>query len=160
MRGNQDRRPPKSADEDGRWQAVLARDAAHDGAFVYAVRSTGVYCRPSCPSVRPRRDQVVFYAFPEAAERGGFRPCRRCRPRQFPVRDPHVQRVQEACRLLEANADGPLTLASLGARVALSPAHLQRVFKRITGVTPRAYADACRLGRLKTRLREGRNGWS
>jgi AraC family transcriptional regulator of adaptative response/methylated-DNA-[protein]-cysteine methyltransferase len=145
---------PRVADEEGCWRAVLARDAGRDGAFVYAVRSTGIYCRPSCPSVRPRREQVVFLPFPEAAEQLGFRACRRCRPRQAKVRDPHVELVQGACRYMEANLETSLTLAALSAHVGLSPPHLQRVFKRVTGITPRQYADACRLGRFKARLKE------
>jgi AraC family transcriptional regulator of adaptative response/methylated-DNA-[protein]-cysteine methyltransferase len=145
-----------AADEDGRWQAVLARDAAADGAFVYAVRSTGVYCRPSCPAARPRRGQVVFFRVPELAEQRGYRPCRRCRPRDAGDGDPQVARVRDVCRHIQTNLEGPLTLDALGARAGLSPAHLQRVFKRVTGITPRQFADACRLGRLKTRLRERR----
>jgi AraC family transcriptional regulator of adaptative response/methylated-DNA-[protein]-cysteine methyltransferase len=133
---------------------VLAHDAGRDGTFVYAVRSTGVYCRPSCPSVRPRRAQVVFFPVPEAAERFGFRPCRRCRPRQARAADPHVALVRSACRYMEDNLETSLTLAALGKNLGLSPAHFQRIFKRITGISPRQYADACRLGRLKTRLKD------
>jgi AraC family transcriptional regulator of adaptative response/methylated-DNA-[protein]-cysteine methyltransferase len=147
---------PRVADEGRCWQAVLSRDASCDGTFVYAVRSTGVYCRPSCPSRHPRRAQVVFYPVPEAAERCGYRPCRRCRPHQAAAGDPHVEVVRGTCRFIEANLESPLTLADLGAAAGLSPCHLQRIFKRITGITPRQYVDACRLGRLKARLKERR----
>jgi AraC family transcriptional regulator of adaptative response/methylated-DNA-[protein]-cysteine methyltransferase len=145
---------PRVADEEACWRAVLDRDAGRDGTFVYAVRSTGVYCRPSCPARQPRRVQVVFYPLPEVARACGYRPCKRCRPDQGGGGDPQVEVVRRACRLLEAHAEGPLSLAELGADAGLSPAHLQRVFKRVTGISPRQYADACRLGRLKARLKE------
>jgi AraC family transcriptional regulator of adaptative response/methylated-DNA-[protein]-cysteine methyltransferase len=141
-------------DEARCWQAVLNRDAANDGRFVYAVRSTGVYCRPSCPAWRPTREGVVFYPVPEAAEQAGFRPCGRCRPNEVTATDPGVQVVRRICRYVEANLEEKLSLAALGAQAGLSPEHLQRTFKRVTGISPRQYADACRLGRLKTRLRE------
>jgi AraC family transcriptional regulator of adaptative response/methylated-DNA-[protein]-cysteine methyltransferase len=141
------------ADEESCWRAVLARDAGCDGAFVYAVRSTGVYCRPSCPSVRPRRAGVVFFPVPEAAEQAGFRPCRRCLPAQAVPADPHVDLVRRTCRYIEANLESPLTLAALGGQAGVSPPHLQRVFRRVTGITPRQYADACRLHHLKARLK-------
>lgn len=142
-------------DEDQQWRAVLARDAEADGAFVYAVRSTGIYCRPTCPSRRPRRENVAFYPLPEAAEQAGFRACRRCHPEQVAVRDPQVELVQRVCRAITANPEEPPTLASLSAVVHLSPFHLQRTFKRVMGITPRQYADACRVGRLKDELRRG-----
>jgi AraC family transcriptional regulator of adaptative response/methylated-DNA-[protein]-cysteine methyltransferase len=144
------------ADEEACWRAVLDRDAAWDGRFVYAVRATGVYCRPSCPSRRPRRSGVVFYPVPEAAEQCGYRPCRRCRPHQGSAADPHVELVRRTCRYIEANLEAALTLGALGEQVGLSPFHLQRTFKRVTGISPRQYADACRLGRLKARLRESK----
>jgi AraC family transcriptional regulator of adaptative response/methylated-DNA-[protein]-cysteine methyltransferase len=99
---------------------------------------------------------VVFFPLPEAAAQAGFRPCRRCRPGEFTAADPHVETVRATCRYIEANLEGPLTLDALGEQAGLSPAHLQRVFKRITGISPRQYADACRLGRLKARLKESR----
>src|SRR5215216_5407643 len=112
--------------DERRWQAVLEREAAMDGRFVYAVRSTGVYCRPSCPSRRPRRDQVAFFALPDAAERAGFRACRRCRPSQPAAPDAQTELVSQACRYIESHADDPLTLEDLGAQVNVSPHHLQR----------------------------------
>jgi AraC family transcriptional regulator of adaptative response/methylated-DNA-[protein]-cysteine methyltransferase len=145
---------PHVPDEVACWQAVLARDSGQDGSFVWAVRSTGIYCKPSCPARRPRRRQVVFYPVPEAAERCGYRPCRRCRPDQADGADPRVALVRRACRLIETHADGTPTLAALGSQLGLSPGHLQRTFKRIVGITPREYADACRVGRLKIHLKE------
>jgi AraC family transcriptional regulator of adaptative response/methylated-DNA-[protein]-cysteine methyltransferase len=137
-----------------RWQAVLARARETDGAFVYAVRSTGVYCRPSCPSRRPRRDRVAFFETPAGAREAGFRACKRCRPDAVTTADPWVDRIQRACVYL-ANVDGHPSLATLAARLGGSPYHLQRNFKRLVGVTPREYADACRLRSVKRRLRQG-----
>src|SRR5690349_4831794 len=128
------------------WQAVAARDARFDGSFVYAVRSTGIYCRPSCPSRRPRRPHVAFFPLPEAAERAGFRSCLRCRPRTVRLRDPQAERVQKVCRYIAEHLEEPLTLARLGRFAGSAPHHLQRTFKHLMGITPRAYADALRLG--------------
>ena len=125
-----------------RWQAVLARDRRFDGAFVYAVRSTGIYCRPSCASRRPRRTQVTFFPIPEAAEREGFRACRRCHPADVTGGDPAVVLVREACRALDA-----------GQTPATEPHRLARAFKRVLGITPRAYADARRVARFKRELK-------
>jgi AraC family transcriptional regulator of adaptative response/methylated-DNA-[protein]-cysteine methyltransferase len=140
--------------DDAAWQAVLARDAGADGQFVYAVASTGVYCRPSCPSRRPRREGVSFFAAPQEAEQAGYRPCRRCRPRSSGPAGPE-RAVERARAFLDAHPDEPVTLEALGREVGLSPYHLQRTFKRLTGVTPKEYARARRLERLKACLREG-----
>lgn len=140
--------------DDQRWQAVMARDARQDGAFVYAVRSTGVFCRPSCPSRRPKRDNVAYYPLPEAAVRAGFRPCRRCRPQDAASADPILQAVRRVCTRI-ADADEMPTLESLAALVGLSPHHLQRRFKAVMGVSPRQYAEAVRVSRLKAALRSG-----
>lgn len=140
------------------WQAVAERRRAADGAFVYAVKTTGIYCRPSCPSRRPQPDRVEFFLLPEAAERAGYRPCRRCRPDAVPPADPVVERVRAACRTIDEAlaAEGQMpTLETLGERVGASPYHLQRSFKRLLGISPREYADARRLGRVKSMLREG-----
>ncbi|HEY7347080.1 MAG TPA: bifunctional DNA-binding transcriptional regulator/O6-methylguanine-DNA methyltransferase Ada [Ktedonobacterales bacterium] len=138
------------------WQAVLTRDRNSDGRFVYAVRSTGIYCRPSCPSRRPKREQVLFFLLPQVAEQAGFRACRRCQPRTVDgYTNEQVELVHQACRAIEAHLDDDLSLASLGAQLHISPHHLQRSFKRIVGITPRQYAETCRLGRFKSRLREG-----
>jgi AraC family transcriptional regulator of adaptative response/methylated-DNA-[protein]-cysteine methyltransferase len=137
-----------------RWRAVLAHDRSADGRFVYAVRSTGIYCRPSCPSRRPRRDRVAFFVAPSDAERAGFRACRRCRPKDAAAADPWIEKIRRASVYL-ANVAGHLPLAALAARLGGSPYHLQRNFKRLVGVTPREYAEACRLQGVKRRLRRG-----
>lgn len=138
------------------WQAVLTRDRDLDGSFVYAVRSTGIYCRPSCPSRRPNREQVLFFLLPQAAEQAGFRPCRRCQPRKVDgYTNEQVELVYQACRSIEAQLDADVSLASLGAQLHISPYHLQRSFKRVMGITPRQYAETRRLGQFKSRLREG-----
>jgi len=150
-----------------RWKAVQARDRRADGAFVYAVRSTGIYCRPSCPSRKPAREQVVFFPLPEAAEQQGFRACRRCRPRTAPLRDPKIETVARVCREIDArvfadagadeNDDARLTLAALSSPVGMSPHQLERAFRAAMGITPRQYADAQRMRRLKSRLKKGDN---
>src|SRR5436190_17496589 len=137
-----------------RWNAVVAHDRSADGLFVYAVRSTGVYCRPSCPSRRPRRDRVTFFETPADARMGGFRECRRCRPDGTPAPDPWIEKVRRACVYL-SNVDGHPSLTTLAGRIGGSPYHLQRNFKRLVGVTPREYADACRLRTVKRQLRRG-----
>ena len=142
--------------ESAYWRATLARDARWDGRFVFAARSTRIYCRPSCPARRPARRQVVFFPLPEAAERAGFRPCRRCRPQEAPG-SPSLELVRRVCRAIETGLEEPLTLRALGAHVGVSPGHLQRTFTRLMGITPREYADARRLDRLKVHLREGQN---
>jgi AraC family transcriptional regulator of adaptative response/methylated-DNA-[protein]-cysteine methyltransferase len=137
-----------------RWQAVQARDRAADGAFVYAVSSTGIYCRPSCPSRRPRRDRVVFFAAPADARVAGYRACKRCHPDAVAAAaDPWVEKVRRACVYL-SNVEGHPALATLAARLGGSPYHLQRNFKRIVGVSPREYAEAIRLRKVKGRLRQ------
>ena len=134
----------KTMEDESRWQAVISRDARQDGSFVFAVSSTGIYCKPSCPSRRPRREHVSFFAAPGDAEEAGFRACKRCRPDGL---DDVTNRetVQTICRYIEENYSGerPITLAALGDHVGLSPFHLQRVFKKATGITPRQYAGLC-----------------
>ena len=149
------------------WRAVQSRDRSADGAFVYAVRSTGIYCRPSCPSRKPERNQVVFFALAEAAEQKGFRACRRCRPRAIPVADPKIAIVARVCREIEANiladpgldtdSDSRLTLAHLSRSAGMSTHQLERAFRATIGITPRQYADAQRMRRLKSRLKKGDN---
>lgn len=136
-----------------RWQAVSIRDRAQDGDFVYAVSSTGVYCKPSCPSRRPLRDRVSFFANPAEAKAAGFRACKRCRP-DTPAKDPAHAAVERACRYIE-DAETVPTLARLSSVAGLSPHHLQRTFKRIVGVSPKQYWDAVRQRRLKDALRQG-----
>src|SRR5579863_546451 len=130
--------------DDPRWKAVVARDARHDGEFVFAVSSTGVYCRPSCAARRPRRENVRFFARPELAERAGYRACLRCRPKSFSGNS-ESDAMKAICRFIEQHLDEPLTLDRLGREFHQSPFHLQRRFKAVLGITPRAYADACRL---------------
>ena len=132
---------------DPRWQAVLARDPAADGAFVYAVRSTGIYCRPTCPSRRPSPGQVAFYPSPDAARAADFRPCKRCRPDDATPSD--LDRVRRACRLLHAAGDSSPTLPAFATAVGTSPRRLRRAFIRLLGVTPRQYGQALRLSRFK-----------
>ena len=141
-------------DDSARWDAVTRHDRSADGTFVYAVRSTGIYCRPSCASRRPRRERVVFFETPAEAARAGYRACLRCRPDEIPGVDPWVEKIRRACVYL-ANVDGHPSLATLAARLGGSPYHLQRNFKRLVGVTPREYAEACRLRRVKHHLRQG-----
>src|SRR6202140_313244 len=135
------------------WQAVQAPDASHDGDFVFAVSSTGVYCRPSCPARRPKRQNVTFFRKPDEAEKAGYRACLRCRPKA--VVNGTLEIVKAMCRYIESHLDEPLTLARLGAEFHQSPFHLQRTFKSVLGVTPRAYADSCRMNQLKDNLRAG-----
>ena len=137
------------------WRAAIERDASYDGSFVFGVRTTGIYCRPSCPAQRPRRENVVFFDLPGAAEQAGFRPCKRCRPQEHTGCDPHVELARRVCGLIDANLGNPLTLAEIGARLYVSPHHLQHVFKRVVGVTPRRYAEARRFARIKARLKGG-----
>ena len=139
-----------------RWRIVLARDRRYDGAFVYAVRSTGIYCRPSCPSRRPRRRLVEFFPVPEVAERAGFRPCRRCRPGEALPRDAGVPLVRTVCRLIDAHPDRPASLSALSAQTGVTTHRLLRTFHRVLGISPRQYRDTRRLDRFKTELRSRR----
>src|SRR3989454_3844449 len=136
-----------------RWRIVLARDRRYDGAFVYAWKSTGIYCRPSCPSRRPRRAHVAFFPGPEAAELAGFRPCRRCRPGEAAAAVPGVPLVRAVCRLIDAHPDRPASLAVLSAQAGVTSHRLLRTFRRVLGISPRQYRDARRLDRFKTELR-------
>ena len=159
--------PVENLDASARWHAVQSRDRSADGAFVYAVRSTGIYCRPSCPSRKPERKQVVFFSLAEAAEQKGFRPCRRCRPRTVPASDPRIAAVSRACREidarisaqdgLDADTDARITLADLSRSAGMSTHQLERAFRAAIGITPRQYADARRMSRLKSRLKKGDN---
>ena len=142
--------------DDQRWNSVIARDSARDGEFVFAVATTGVYCRPSCPARRPRRENVTFFLRPEQAERAGFRACLRCRPRSVSG-NPKSDLAKEICRYIEQHLDEPITLERLGKAFGQSPFHLQRRFKAALGITPREYADSCRLRLLKRNLQAGDN---
>lgn len=138
--------------DEERWQAVISHDRDYDGAFVLAVRTTGIYCRPSCPARKPLRTNVAFYPDCATAERDGFRPCKRCTPHKQAEDAAVVERI---CALLDAAPDARLTLDDLAGEVHLSPTHLQRVFKRAMGISPRQYAAARRLERLKQNLQRG-----
>jgi len=139
------------------WEALETRDTHMDGVFYFAVITTGVYCRPSCPSRRPRRENVIFFQRRDSAERAGFRACLRCKPERERARDAHAELVEKICRYLEGHLEEAVTLDGLGRELHFSPFHLQRTFKAVTGITPRAYADFCRLESFKGGLREGRS---
>jgi AraC family transcriptional regulator of adaptative response/methylated-DNA-[protein]-cysteine methyltransferase len=142
--------------QDRFWSAVVARDSHRDGDFVFAVSSTGIYCRPSCPARRPRRENVSFFRRPEQAERAGFRACLRCRPKSSSGNS-QSNAIKEICRYIEQHLDEPITLQGLGKAFSQSPFYLQRRFKAVVGITPREYADSCRLRLLKRSLQAGDN---
>ncbi|HZN06654.1 MAG TPA: bifunctional DNA-binding transcriptional regulator/O6-methylguanine-DNA methyltransferase Ada [Pyrinomonadaceae bacterium] len=137
------------------WEAVAAKDSRFDGQFVFAVTSTKIYCRPSCPSRRPRRERVKFFDLPDTAEQAGFRACLRCEPRHARMLDPQVALVQRVCRFLDASQTEKVKLADLASHAGVSTFHLQRTFKRIMGISPRQYLTARRFGNFKTLVREG-----
>jgi AraC family transcriptional regulator of adaptative response/methylated-DNA-[protein]-cysteine methyltransferase len=147
-----DTTPANNNDDDARWAAVRARDATADGRFYYSVKTTGVYCRPSCASRPARRENVAFHATTAAAERAGFRACKRCKPDQAPLADRQAAQVAALCRLIEASDQMP-TLDELASHAGLSSFHTHRMFKAVTGVTPKAYAAAHRAGRVRGELR-------
>jgi AraC family transcriptional regulator of adaptative response/methylated-DNA-[protein]-cysteine methyltransferase len=139
-------------DTDFCWKVVEARDTRYRETFVYGVRSTGIYCRPGCASRQPKREQVLFFANGSQAEAAGFRACKRCQPDQ--ALDQQVELVKKACQLLQESPDG-LSLGALGQAVGLSPFHLQRVFKKVMGVSPRQYSRSLRLETFKSEVRKG-----
>jgi AraC family transcriptional regulator of adaptative response/methylated-DNA-[protein]-cysteine methyltransferase len=140
-----------ATESDPRWASVVGRSGDADDTFFYSVRTTGVYCRPSCSARLPRPENVRFHATREAAERAGFRPCKRCKPDQPSLAERHAAKVTEVCRLIETSPAVP-TLEELATRAGLSPFHFHRVFKSITGLTPRAYAAAHRGERVRQEL--------
>ena len=140
------------ARDEERWQAVKRRDSAFDGKFVFAVRTTGIYCRPSCASRPAKRENVSFFSTGAEAEKAGYRACKRCRPDKLGAPDPQVQAVKRACERIETAEEAP-KLAELAASAGLSPYHFHRVFKAITGVTPKAYAAETRARRAADKLR-------
>lgn len=139
---------------DPRWMKLVTRDAGADGGFVYSVATTGVYCRPSCPARTPNPRNVAFHADPAAAEAAGFRPCKRCRPTEPPLAERQAAIVAAACRRIEA-AEEPLSLGELADGAGLSPHHFHRMFKSITGLTPKGYGDAHRARRVREALGKG-----
>lgn len=147
----------RSMTEAAQYQAVLARDAQADGAFVYAVRSTGIYCRPSCPSRKPGPDRTEFFTTPADAERAGFRPCRRCRPKAAGGISLIARAVKAWSRLAAAREDGRVPLGMLAAAVGSTPSHVQRTFRAVLGCSPRELADARRLEALRRALKEKRS---
>ena len=145
--------PSRAGAEEERWQAVTSRDAAADGSFVFGVTTTGIYCRPSCAARRPLRKNVEFFATASDAERSGLRACLRCKPNDATVGSAAV--VERLCRFIEENAGEKVTLESLSRKAAMSPFHLQKVFKRLMGVSPRQYLEAHRFKTLKRSLPKG-----
>jgi AraC family transcriptional regulator of adaptative response/methylated-DNA-[protein]-cysteine methyltransferase len=137
-----------------RWQAVVERDSSLDGTFVFGVSSTGVFCRPSCPARRPRRENVRFFEHATAAEQAGYRACLRCRPKAVDG-NPQSALVRAICRYIEQHIEDRLTLSGLAKEFRRSPFHLQRTFKSVLGVSPKAYIDACRLRQVKQNLQAG-----
>jgi AraC family transcriptional regulator of adaptative response/methylated-DNA-[protein]-cysteine methyltransferase len=146
-----DRSSSSFSTEDARWRAVQHRDSAADGAFYYSVLTTGVYCRPSCPSRRARRENVTFHATVADAQAAGFRPCKRCRPNEAALAERQAAAVATACRLIEESEEPP-SLSALAGTAGMSRFHFHRVFKAVTGVTPKAYAQAHRARRLRGQL--------
>ncbi len=140
--------------DEAKWKAILSRDAHFDGVFVFAVRSTGIYCRPSCPAKRSNRENVSFFATPDEAEKSGFRPCRRCNTRDAKSL-PGARWVYEICAFIDANLGKRLPLSTLAAEAGLSPFYFQRTFKKVLGVSPRQYVEASRLAKMKRFLRNG-----
>lgn len=141
----------RAAELDPRWLAVVARDRALDGTFVFAVRTTGVYCRPSCPARHAKPQNIAFFESCEEAEKAGFRACRRCTPNATSLAEQHASTVAKSCRTIEDAEEAP-SLASLAASVGMSPYHFHRVFKAVTGLTPKAYAAAHRAARARSEL--------
>lgn len=140
--------------EDARWASVVGRDREADGQFYYSVRTTGVYCRPSCAARLARRENVAFHLTTKDAEAAGFRPCKRCKPTEPSLTERYAETVAKACRAIDAAETAP-SLAELARTAELSPHHFHRVFKAVAGVTPKAYADARRAERLRGALTEG-----
>jgi AraC family transcriptional regulator of adaptative response/methylated-DNA-[protein]-cysteine methyltransferase len=158
---SQDNRMERSMDDSAKqslpvdevyWNAVVNRDPAYNGVIFFAVRSTGIFCRPTCPARRPRRDQVRFFSTPQAARREGFRPCKRCQP-ELPV-DPRAELVTRACREMEA-AREPLSLVELSRKVGASPSNLHRLFKTVTGLTPNQYAAGLQEKQFRSGIKRG-----
>ena len=141
-------------EQDARWQAVVARDRSFDGQFYYAVKTTGVYCRPSCTARLANPENVQFYLTCEDAERAGFRPCKRCKPDQPALFERHAAKIAEICRTIAA-AEEVQNLDELARAAGLSPFHFHRLFKSVTGLTPKAYARADRARRVRDGLAQG-----
>lgn len=135
-----------------RWNAVQMKDSGFDNVFVYAVRTTGIYCKPTCPARRPKRANVVFFSSHDEAENAGFRACLRCRP-QFIGQDANAELIEKICRLIESNVEMILSLEDLSAEANISPSHLQRIFKKETGISPAEYAKIHRINKFKKNVK-------
>ncbi|WP_200835012.1 bifunctional DNA-binding transcriptional regulator/O6-methylguanine-DNA methyltransferase Ada [Phyllobacterium salinisoli] len=147
--------PVTSAERDPRWAALVTRDPAFDGKFVYSVKTTGVYCRPACPSRLAKPENIAFHADCAEAERAGFRPCLRCRPNEASLAERHAAVIADACRRIEASEEVP-ALDTLARAAGVSPYHFHRLFKSITGLTPKAYGAAHRSRRVRDHLSDGK----
>ena len=152
-------KPTLTTSKGSYWRDVQHRRAAADGKFVYAVRTTKIYCRPSCPSKRPHRDRVIFFHGPHEAEVAGYRPCRRCRPQMEPLPSEAARLVRQICskidETLAADPETRLTLSELGRSFGLKTHKMERLFRRILGITPKQFTDAQRMAQLKSKLRKG-----
>ncbi|MBK7600633.1 MAG: bifunctional DNA-binding transcriptional regulator/O6-methylguanine-DNA methyltransferase Ada [Acidobacteria bacterium] len=144
---------PETLDETACWEAVIANDSTKDGQFYFGVMTTGVYCRPSCKARLPLRKNVRFYKSPEAAERDGLRPCKRCHPKND--NDAHAGLMHDICRYIDTHSDEKLDLKTLAAQAMMSESHFQKTFKTQIGVSPRAYQEALRLERVRGALQKG-----
>ena len=142
-------RPRFFSTDDKRWEAVMRRDRSADGIFLYGVLTTGIYCRPSCGARVPRRENVRFFDTCAAAERAGYRPCKRCRPNEESTAARRAAAVEAACRLIESSDTVP-SLDVLARRAGMSRFHFHRIFKSIVGVTPKAYANKVRRPRRRS----------
>ena len=142
---------PKFKTDDTCWQAIVHKDDSADGQFWYSVKTTGVYCRPSCPSRPPHRENVAFHISPEGAEKAGFRACKRCDPKGTGLALQHAKAVAAACRIIKEADEFP-RLEQLAGAVKMSPGYFHRLFKTATGLTPKAYANAHRADRIKKAL--------
>ncbi|MDP6420201.1 MAG: methylated-DNA--[protein]-cysteine S-methyltransferase [SAR202 cluster bacterium] len=155
MGSNQSDRPGLLPDSDTMWAAVQTKDETYLDAFVQGVSSTGIYCRPTCPSRTPKRTNLTFYKTWQEAEAGGFRACKRCLPSTPHSRHPHVLLAEQVCRLIEAAVDRPPTLSELGAAVGRSSGHVHQVFRAVMGTTPSRYAESLKFDDLKSALKTG-----
>lgn len=134
--------------------AIEQRDSALDGRFVYAVKSTGIYCRPSCPSRKPKRENLELFHLPELARQAGYRACKRCHPDEAKPVDSQLEKIRAVCRYIEEHVEA-ISLEKLSQIFSLSPSHLQKIFTNIVGVSPQAYAEAYRMNKIKTALQQG-----
>ncbi|HKM96366.1 MAG TPA: bifunctional DNA-binding transcriptional regulator/O6-methylguanine-DNA methyltransferase Ada [Buttiauxella sp.] len=143
-----------NAANDARWQAVETRDSRADGQFIFAVKTTGIFCRPSCSARHALRKNVVFFENVDQAINAGYRPCKRCQPDKLTPEQQRIDRITLACRILETRNE-PIALAEIATRVAMSPFHFHRLFKQVTGLTPHAFQKALRAKRLREQLTQG-----